>query len=221
MPSCDGPTITRSNWHYIAPGKPVQNAFAESFIGRLRDELLNETPFRSLAHTRAVLEAWRADYNTDRPYSRLAWMSPTGYAAAWRSAALRLTDGSTPRTATIATQQGITDRPALLAEDPRVTKFVQDVSARGGVIACICRGSMLAARSKVVAGRRMTGFMKHVRRRRHLKTRARLGLPRPRPAYEEVLQDSFAVCSGERLFCKPCNATANRWSVVPTSRARS
>src|SRR5262245_59352322 len=43
-------------------------------------------------------------------------------------------------------------------EDPRVTKFVQDVSARGGVIACICRGSMLAARSKVVAGRRMTGF---------------------------------------------------------------
>jgi protease I len=48
--------------------------------------------------------------------------------------------------------------PALLAEDPHVIKFVQDVSARGGVIACICRGSMLAARSKVVAGHRMTGF---------------------------------------------------------------
>ena len=48
--------------------------------------------------------------------------------------------------------------PALLAEDPLVTKFVQDVSARGGVIACICRGSLLAARSRVVAGRRMTGF---------------------------------------------------------------
>jgi putative transposase len=45
----------------IAPGKPAQNAFAESLIGRLRDELLNETLFRSLAHTRAVLEAWRAD----------------------------------------------------------------------------------------------------------------------------------------------------------------
>jgi putative transposase len=53
-------------WHYIAPGKPVQNAFAESFIGRLRDELLNETLFRSLAHTRAALEAWRADYNSER-----------------------------------------------------------------------------------------------------------------------------------------------------------
>jgi protease I len=48
--------------------------------------------------------------------------------------------------------------PALLAEDPRVTKFVQDVSAHGGVVACICRGSMLAARSNVVEGRRMTGF---------------------------------------------------------------
>jgi putative transposase len=50
-------------WHYIAPGKPVQNAFAESFIGRLRDELLNETLFRSLPHARAILDAWRADYN--------------------------------------------------------------------------------------------------------------------------------------------------------------
>ena len=54
----------------------MQNAFAESFIGRLRDELLNETLFRSLPHTRAVLEAWRADYNTSRPHSRLGWMSP-------------------------------------------------------------------------------------------------------------------------------------------------
>ena len=62
-------------WHYIAPGKPVQNAFAESFIGRLRDELLNETLFRSLSHTRAVLEAWRADYNNELPHSRLGWMS--------------------------------------------------------------------------------------------------------------------------------------------------
>src|SRR5947208_4941725 len=87
------------DWHYIAPGKPVQNAFAESFIGRLRDELLNETLFRSLPHTRAVLDAWRADYNTNRPHSRLGWMSPAIYAAARRSAALRSADGSAPRTA--------------------------------------------------------------------------------------------------------------------------
>jgi len=96
-------------WHYIAPGKPVQNAFAESFIGRLRDELLNETLFRSLAHTRAALEAWRADYNSERPHSRLGWMSPAIYAAERRSAALRSTDGSAPRTAAITAQAGTTD----------------------------------------------------------------------------------------------------------------
>jgi putative transposase len=92
-------------WHYIAPGKPVQNAFAESFIGRLRDELLNETLFPSLPHARVVLEAWRADYNTNRPHSRLGWMSPAFYAADRRSAALRDTDGSAPRTTATTAQQ--------------------------------------------------------------------------------------------------------------------
>ena len=85
------------------------------FIGRLRDELLNETLFRSLAHTRAVLAAWRADYNTDRPHSRLGWMSPAGYAAARRSAALRSTDGSASRAAAITAQEGITDRQTPIA----------------------------------------------------------------------------------------------------------
>ena len=52
-------TDTRGvDWHYIAPGKPQQNAFVESFIGRLRDECLNETLFGSLAHARAVLDSW-------------------------------------------------------------------------------------------------------------------------------------------------------------------
>jgi putative transposase len=50
-------------WHYIAPGKPQQNAFIESFNGRLRDELLNETLFSSLAHAREVLSLWKHDYN--------------------------------------------------------------------------------------------------------------------------------------------------------------
>jgi putative transposase len=101
----------RVAWHYIAPGKPVQNAFAESFIGRLRDELLNETLFRSLAHARAALEAWRTDYNTARPHSRLGWMSPIIYAAARRSAALRSADGSAQRTAAITAHEGISNRP--------------------------------------------------------------------------------------------------------------
>ena len=56
-------------WHYIAPGKPQQNAFVESFNGRLRDECLNETLFTSLPHARAVLARWQADYNHVRPHS--------------------------------------------------------------------------------------------------------------------------------------------------------
>ena len=50
-------------WHYIAPGKPMQNGFVESFNGRLRDECLNETLFTSLPQARSVLAAWRHDYN--------------------------------------------------------------------------------------------------------------------------------------------------------------
>lgn len=69
-------------WHYIAPGKPQQNGFIESFNGRMRDEVLNETLFRSLVHARAVLVAWRRDYNEERPHSKLGWMTPCTYAAA-------------------------------------------------------------------------------------------------------------------------------------------
>ncbi|WP_156317399.1 IS3 family transposase [Cypionkella psychrotolerans] len=68
------------DWHYIAPGKPTQNAFIESFNGRLRDELLNETLFPSLHHARVTLAAWRTDYNTERPHSRLGWQTPAEFA---------------------------------------------------------------------------------------------------------------------------------------------
>ena len=73
---------TGIGWHYIAPGKPQQNGFIESFNGRLRDELLNKTLFRSLPHARAVLEAWRRDYNEARPHSKLGWMTPLDFARA-------------------------------------------------------------------------------------------------------------------------------------------
>jgi hypothetical protein len=63
-------------WHYIAPGKPQQNAFAASFIGRLRDECLNETLFTSLRQARAVLAAWQCDYNEVRPHSALRGLAP-------------------------------------------------------------------------------------------------------------------------------------------------
>ena len=65
----------------IAPGKPTQNTFIESFNGRLRDEVLNETLFASLAHARATLADWRDDYNVDRPHSGIGWQTPNAYAA--------------------------------------------------------------------------------------------------------------------------------------------
>ena len=54
-------------WHYIAPGKPMQNGFAEGFIGSFRDECLNEHLFGSLRQARRIIEIWRLDYNTGRP----------------------------------------------------------------------------------------------------------------------------------------------------------
>ena len=63
-------------WHTIAPGKPTQNAFIESFNGRLRDECLNEEVFDSLAHARRILARWRHDYNHTRPHSSLGGLTP-------------------------------------------------------------------------------------------------------------------------------------------------
>jgi transposase InsO family protein len=81
------------NWHYIAPGKPMQNGFVESFNGRMRDELLNETLFHGLAHARAAIAEWVEDFNTERPHSALGYQTPAAYAstlitATDRSAAL-------------------------------------------------------------------------------------------------------------------------------------
>jgi transposase InsO family protein len=67
-------------WHYIAPGKPMQNGFVESFNGRMRDELLNESLFLDLDHTRRLIGAWVNDYNTARPHSALGYQTPVAYA---------------------------------------------------------------------------------------------------------------------------------------------
>jgi putative transposase len=67
-------------WHYIAPGKPMQNGFVESFNGRMRDELLNESLFLDLDHTRQLIGAWVTDYNTARPHSALGYQTPAAYA---------------------------------------------------------------------------------------------------------------------------------------------
>ena len=62
--------------HFIAPGKPTQNGHIESFNGKLRDECLNQEWFTSLQEARVVLEAWRTDYNTQRPHSSLNQLPP-------------------------------------------------------------------------------------------------------------------------------------------------
>jgi putative transposase len=67
--------------HFIEPGKPVQNAFTESFNGKFRDECLNQNWLVSLAEAGQVIEAWRVDYNTARPHSSLGYRTPAEFAA--------------------------------------------------------------------------------------------------------------------------------------------
>jgi len=107
-------------WHYIAPGKPTQNAFIESFNGRLRDELLNETLFTSLAHARVALEVWRRDYNTERPHSSLGNLTPVAYATRNASVpqqpgALRSTTGFAPQAVATPGLTGPNDDRILLS----------------------------------------------------------------------------------------------------------
>ena len=77
--------------NFIRPGKPVENAFAESFNGRLRDECLNINWFMSIKPAREVIESWRQDYNEVRSHSSLKGRSPKEYAEvdpgppSWRS----------------------------------------------------------------------------------------------------------------------------------------
>ncbi len=71
---------TGVDWHYIAPGKPMQNAFVESFNGSFRDECLNETLFSSLTEARQHITAWKEGYNQNRPHSSLGNITPNEFA---------------------------------------------------------------------------------------------------------------------------------------------
>ena len=92
FPMCYGTELTSNavlawsgdvgvEWHYIAPGKPTQNGFVESFNGRMRDELLNETLFFTIGQARSILARWVDDYNTERPHSSLGYATPAAFAA--------------------------------------------------------------------------------------------------------------------------------------------
>ena len=71
---------TGVEWHYIAPGKPTQNAFVESFNGRFRDECLNDTLFSTLTEARSAINLWKEDYNHHRPHSAIGNITPVEFA---------------------------------------------------------------------------------------------------------------------------------------------
>src|SRR4051794_1057177 len=82
LPSWSRPFLRphQVEWHYIAPGRPMQNGYIESFNGRMRDELLNESLFIDLDQARQLIGAWVTDFNTARPHSSLGYKTPAAYA---------------------------------------------------------------------------------------------------------------------------------------------
>lgn len=104
-------------WHYITPGRPMQNGYVESFNGKMRDELLNETLFFSLDQARVMIAAWVEDYNTSRPHSALNYQTPAAFAAKLTATGLHaaLTDGSAFRPVAQPAQTGIQTPEILTA----------------------------------------------------------------------------------------------------------
>jgi putative transposase len=104
---------TRIEWHYIAPGKPQQNAFVESFNGRLRNELLNETLFSSLDHARSLLADWQDEYTRfDRQSAAGNLRKLTASDMQWIGT-LRYVEGSAPRPIVSPSHTGSNDPRAL------------------------------------------------------------------------------------------------------------
>ena len=96
----------------------MQNGFVESFNGRMRDEFLNETLFRNLAHARELITAWITDYNTARPHSALGYQTPAGFALHLTTAIARPAgrDESSARRAIAQTApKGVNQQPAPVA----------------------------------------------------------------------------------------------------------
>jgi putative transposase len=99
---------------FIEPGKPIQNAFIESFNSRLREECLNEQVFVSLEDARRKIEQWRMRYNRERPHSSLGYLTPEEFAARNR----RLTSEPTARTAWPAELAGAVQSAPVSVEEP-------------------------------------------------------------------------------------------------------
>lgn len=96
-------------WHFIAPGKPMQNGICEAFNSKMRDELLNETLFFGLDQARSVVARWVDDYNQHRPHSALGYQTPATFAAQLTAMGDRLRASDRLRRSPIAS-------PALLRQ---------------------------------------------------------------------------------------------------------
>lgn len=110
--------LAQVNWHYTTPGKPTDNAFVESFNGRMRDELLNETLFMSLGHAREKIAAWTDDYNNQRPHSSLGYATPAAFAAGLEkqgAASLRIAGGYATQPLASPAQSRNNDAETLIA----------------------------------------------------------------------------------------------------------
>jgi putative transposase len=100
-------------WHYIEPGKPMQNGFCESFNGRMRDELLNETLFLGLDHARRAIAEWADDFNEKRPHSALGYLTPAAYAANLTATGDRLRNPDQLRRSPVAQPAPYRVKPAV------------------------------------------------------------------------------------------------------------
>ncbi len=100
------------DWLFIAPGEPMQNGFVESFNGRMRDELLNETLFFDLDDTSAKIAAWVADFNTARPHSALGYLTSAACAANFTATGDRLRNPDQLRRSSVASTSPHSVRPA-------------------------------------------------------------------------------------------------------------
>ena len=100
---------SRVEWHFIAPGKPMQNGICEAFNGRMRDEFLNETIFYDLDHARSALTRWIAAYNQQRPHSALGYLTPAAFAGTFTATGDRLRNPDQLRRSPVAP-------PALLRQ---------------------------------------------------------------------------------------------------------
>jgi putative transposase len=107
---------------YIAPGRPMQNGYIESFNGKLRDECLNLNCFRNLSDARERIEGWREHYNSNRPHSALDYLAPAQFAEKWNAAPTR----------TASARQPVTGSAERSATDPKSAFFRLDLSPSEG-----------------------------------------------------------------------------------------